>query len=256
MKTQNFAASICGIPSSKVTAICKRMGGAFGGKETRSVIYSSITALIAYRLQRPCALNLERDIDMMISGQRHAFYIEYQSGCTKDGQLTYLEANLYSNGGFSLDLSQPVMDRALFHSDSVYKWPALVVRGRVCQTNQPSHTAYRGFGGPQGLFLAETVIQHLSEISKIPPDILRSQNFYRSEIDRTHFGQLLVRFHVPKLWNDLYRIAEVNQRRQEIQLFNHQNIYLKRGLAVIPTKFGINFTAKFMNQVKLHNTTL
>lgn len=254
MKTQNFCASVCGIPSAKVVAHCKRMGGGFGGKETRSVFAACIAALAAYTLQRPVSINLERDVDMATTGQRHAFLVNYEAGCTSDGQLTYLQAKLYSNGGYSLDLSQAVMDRALFHSDNCYKWPALHVAGYVCRTNQPSHTAYRGFGGPQGLFMVETVIQHLAETLRISPETLRERNFYRAAnhpdgvLDRVHFGQVLEGFNIPKMWTDVHRLGQVAARQEAVAAFNRQHTYQKRGLCVLPTKFGINFTAKFMNQ--------
>lgn len=250
MKTQNFCASVVGLPAAKVVAHCKRMGGGFGGKETRSVFAACVAALAAHQLQRTVSITLERDVDMAITGQRHAFYVEYAAGATKDGQLKYLDAKLYSNGGYSLDLSQAVMDRALFHSDSCYKWPALHVRGFVCRTNQPSHTAYRGFGGPQGLFLAETVIQHLAESLHMRPEALRVRNFYNQQgrIDRVHFGEELTNFYVPRMWEEIHRVADIDRRRADVDTFNAQHRYVKRGLCVLPTKFGINFTAKFMNQ--------
>ncbi len=150
MKTQNFCASVCGLPANKVVAKCKRMGGGFGGKETRSVFIACAAAVAAQQLGRPVMINVERDLDMSITGQRHSFYFEYAAGCYPDGKLAYIDAQLYSNAGFSLDLSLPVMDRALFHCDNAYKCSNMRVRGRLCRTNQPSHTAFRGFGGPQG----------------------------------------------------------------------------------------------------------
>jgi xanthine dehydrogenase/oxidase len=250
MKTQNFCASVVGVPAAKVTAHCKRMGGGFGGKETRSVFAACVAALAAHRLQRPVSITLERDVDMAITGQRHAFFVKYAAGATRDGQLKYLDATLYSNGGYSLDLSQAVMDRALFHSDSCYKWPALHVRGFVCRTNQASHTAYRGFGGPQGLFMSETVIQHLAEKLHMRPEDLREKNFYNQQgrIERVHFGEEMTNFYVPRMWEDIHRVADIDRRRREVAAFNKAHSYRKRGMCLLPTKFGINFTAKFMNQ--------
>jgi xanthine dehydrogenase/oxidase len=143
-KTQNFCASVCGLPASKVVAKCKRMGGGFGGKETRSVFIAVTAALAAHLLNRPVSILIERDVDMSITGQRHAFVFDYTAGINKDGSLKFLDTHLYSNGGFSLDLSQPVLDRALFHADNVYQWPAMRVEGTICKTNQPTHTAFRG----------------------------------------------------------------------------------------------------------------
>ena len=269
-KTQKFCAHVCGIPASKVVAKCKRMGGGFGGKETRSVFIACAAAVAAQALNRPVSINIERDLDMQITGQRHAFHLVYKAGCTRDGKLSFLDARIYNNAGFSLDLSQAVMDRALFHSDNVYKWPAFRVNGKVCKTNQASHTAFRGFGGPQGLMLAEVVMDHLSHATGIDPLLLREMNFYRDgnnflftmiasldtdyydvlylSGDRTHFGQEIEGFYVPRLWKEIHEKADINERRQAVQAFNGKNKWIKRGLAVIPTKFGINFTAKFMNQ--------
>ena len=246
-KTQNMCASVCGLPASKVVAKCKRLGGGFGGKETRSVFIACAAALAAQLLERPVSILIERDVDMSITGQRHAFEVEYSAGCSKDGQLCYLDVNLYNNAGFSLDLSQPVVDRALFHIDNCYNWPALHARGYVCLTNQPSHTAFRGFGGPQGLAACEMILQHLANASRVPIETIRDKNMYRTG-QRTHFGQTLVDFYVPDLWQRMHQLADVASRQEQVAEFNRKNRWRKRGLCVVPTKFGINFTAKFMNQ--------
>eukprot|EP01038_Epipyxis_sp_PR26KG_P010944 gene10944-14695_t len=246
-KTQNFCASVCGIPASKVVSKCKRMGGGFGGKETRSVFIACVAAIACHLLNRPISINVERDVDMSITGQRHAFEYHYSAGCDNDGTLRFLDVQLYSNAGFSLDLSQPVMDRALFHTDNVYKWPALRARGSICRTNQPSHTAFRGFGGPQGLMVAETVIQHLAEITGFTPEYLKEKNLYQ-EGDRTHFKQELIAFNIPSMWQQILSISGFSTRRESIQQFNKDNRWRKRGISIVPTKFGISFTAKFMNQ--------
>jgi xanthine dehydrogenase/oxidase len=249
-ETQKFCSSVCGLPASKVVVKCKRMGGGFGGKESRSVFIACTAALSAHLLDRPVSINIERDVDMSITGQRHAFQYNYKAGMNKDGSLRYMEVDLYSQAGFSHDLSVPVMDRALFHVDNVYRWPALTARGNVCKTNQPSHTAYRGFGGPQGMVITETVMQHLSEVSGIPLDTLKGQNLYR-EGDCTHFGQPLECFYVPDMWEKTFKLADVEKRKVAVAAFNKENRWRKRGIAVTPTKFGINFTAKFMNQVMM-----
>ena len=219
----------------------------FGGKETRSVFIACTAALAAHLLNRPVSINIERDVDMSITGQRHAFLLNYRAGCTREGKLKFLDLHMFSNAGFSLDLSQPVMDRALFHCDNVYKWPALRARGTLCQTNQPSHTAFRGFGGPQGLMATETAIEHLAHALGMDPFLLRQLNFY-SDGDRTHFGQPLVDFYVPRLWTELQAVSNLADRSAAVEEFNRLNRWKKRGIAVLPTKFGINFTAKFMNQ--------
>lgn len=226
------------------------MGGGFGGKETRSVFIAVTAALGAITLNRPVSINIERDVDMSITGQRHAFKFNYKAGMSKDGMLNYLDVQLYSNGGCSLDLSLPVMDRALFHVDNVYHWPSLKARGSICRTNQPSHTAFRGFGGPQGIIVSEMAMQHLSEVSGISIELLKRKNMYK-EGDKTHFSQPLESFFVPSLWDKALIISDIDNRKVNIIKFNNENKWRKRGIAMVATKFGISFTAKFMNQVRI-----
>mmetsp|Transcript_8455 Transcript_8455/g.24854 ORF Transcript_8455/g.24854 Transcript_8455/m.24854 type:complete len:1474 (-) Transcript_8455:307-4728(-) len=251
-KTQKFVASTCGLPANKVVCHMKRMGGGFGGKETRSVFASAAAAVAALLTNQPVRLSLERDIDMQISGQRHAFIARYTAAATvpTDGsppRLAALDAELFSNGGCALDLSGPVMDRALFHLDNCYQWPSLRCRGRVCRTHQAPHTAFRGFGGPQGMMVAEAIMEHLCSEVGADPVSFRGANLY-SEGDETHFGQRLEAWNVPRAWRELVASSEIADRRAAAEAFNKEHRYRKRGLAIIPTKFGINYTAKFMNQ--------
>lgn len=192
---------------------------------------------------------------MQISGQRHAFLAKYKAAVMPAASaepaappsLLALDVELYSNGGCALDLSGPVMDRAIFHLDSCYKWPSLRVRGRVCRTHQAPHTAFRGFGGPQGMMVAEAIMDHLACATKADPIALRTANMYRQG-DQTHFGQELVLWNVPRAWAELQQTGQLAERRAAVAEFNAAHKWRKRGLALIPTKFGINFTAKFMNQ--------
>ena len=207
----------------------------------------SLSLFQAQNLNRTVSINIERDVDMSITGQRHAFLVRYRAGCTREGKLTFLDVQIYNNAGFSLDLSQAVMDRALFHADNVYKWPAFRAIGKVCKTNQPSHTAFRGFGGPQGLLISEIAIDHLAHASGIDPMVLRATNVYANG-DRTHFGEVLENFYVSKLLTDIQEKATYAERKQAVEKFNESNRWKKRGICILPTKFGINFTAKFMNQ--------
>lgn len=246
-KTQNFCASVCGIPAHKVVSKCKRMGGGFGGKETRSVFIACAAALAAYKLQKPVRINIERDVDMSITGHRHPFLCRYTAGCSTDGTLRFLQAELFSNAGCSMDLSLPVMDRALFHSDACYHWPALSVVGKLCRTNLPSNTAFRGFGAPQGMMMAETALEHLAQAAGLDPQFVRHRNLYR-EGQATHFKMPLVDFHIPRLWDKVEAVADVAGRRDAVVRFNKEHRWKKRGLATVPVKFGISFTAKFMNQ--------
>lgn len=248
-KTQAEVAAVTGLPMGQVVCKAKRLGGGFGGKEERSIFITIAAALGAHLTGRAVSILIERDVDMSITGQRHSFQFDYKAGCSKEGKLLFLDAQLYSNAGWSLDLSQAVMDRALLHSDNCYKWPSQRVVGRLCKTNQPSHTAFRGFGGPQGMMLTEFVMQHLAKKSGIHIDTLRTANFYKDE-DSTHFGQALKEpgFHVPRIFETMQGSCEIEKRKGEIATFNAQHKWKKRGLCQLPTKFGINFTAKFLNQ--------
>lgn len=255
-KTQFFCATATNTPASKVVCHVKRMGGGFGGKETRSVFASAAAAVAAKVTLRPVRLTLDRNVDMAITGQRHAFYAKYKANATfnpndlsKAAKLGGLDVQIYSNGGCALDLSLPVLDRCLFHIDNSYKWQAIRAAGVVCKTNQPPHTAFRGFGGPQGLAICETVIDHLLQLlpTTINADSFRRENMYQ-EGDYVPFGMRLENWTVPKAWDNLYTIANVEDRRKEIINFNAKHRWKKRGLALLPVKFGIAFTAKFMNQ--------
>lgn len=252
-KTQRCVASVCGLPMNKVVSKVVRMGGGFGGKETRSVFASCACAVAAHLLHRPVRLSLRRDVDMGTSGGRHPFVAQYTAAARKgaDGipKLVALDVQLYSNGGAFLDLSGPIMDRALLHVDNVYLWPSFRAHGVVCKTHTPPNTAYRGFGGPQGMLVTEAIMEHLAAACEVPADVLREANMYKDG-DETPFHQTLAKgdWRVPRAWSEVVRDAEVDKRRAEIDAFNRENKWRKRGIAMVPTKYGINFTAKFMNQ--------
>jgi xanthine dehydrogenase/oxidase len=246
-KTQNFAARACGVTANKVVCKMKRMGGGFGGKETRSVFLSSAVAVAAHRLRVPVRINLDRDVDMWITGGRHPFIGKYRVGAMKDGKVVAADVQLYNNGGYSLDLTEAVMDRGLFHMENAYKIPNLRAKGYVCFTNTTSNTAFRGFGGPQGMIVCEGYMTHLAAALKMDPETLRTINLYK-EGERTHFGQVIERNPLERLMTELSTSASFNDRKRQIDVFNKKNRWKKRGISMIPTKFGIAFTATFMNQ--------
>lgn len=247
-KAQVMVARVLGLDESRVSCTTKRIGGGFGGKETRSVFVSCAAAVVATILKRPVKCLLERHVDMLTTGGRHPFYAKYKVGVTTDGLIQALQVDLYNNAGYSLDLSMAVMDRALFHCENAYKIPHLRATGRVCKTNMPTNTAFRGFGGPQGLVVAETYIDHIARTLQLAPEELRSRNMYRSG-DVTHFGQpLLDEFDLRSLWQRNLHESGFAAKKQQVDAFNQQHRFTKRGVAIIPTKFGISFTAKFMNQ--------
>ncbi|MCO5564577.1 hypothetical protein L7F22_018241 [Adiantum nelumboides] len=248
-KHQKYVAHVLGIPMNKVVCKTKRIGGGFGGKETKSAFVAAAAAVPAYLLKRPVKLTLDRDIDMLITGQRHPFLGKYKVGYTKEGKVLALDLALYNNGGNSLDLSHSVLDRAIFHSDNVYAIPNIRVFGRVCFTNLASNTAFRGFGGPQGMLVAENWLERIARSLNTPPERIRELNF-QEEGYELHYGQRLMHNTLHRVWNGVKESSEFEKRRHLVEVFNEQHKWRKRGVAMIPTKFGISFTAKFMNQVQ------
>eukprot|EP00468_Gymnochlora_sp_CCMP2014_P000995 CAMPEP_0167740308 /NCGR_PEP_ID=MMETSP0110_2-20121227/202_1 /TAXON_ID=629695 /ORGANISM="Gymnochlora sp., Strain CCMP2014" /LENGTH=1376 /DNA_ID=CAMNT_0007624181 /DNA_START=571 /DNA_END=4701 /DNA_ORIENTATION=+ len=235
------------VPIHKVVCKVKRMGGGFGGKETRSVNYSAAAAIAAAHLNRPVRIITDRNVDMQTSGQRHAFKGFYKVGFNSDGKLVFMDVKLYSNAGWCQDLSIPVMHRGLFHIDNVYWIPHVRAHGFVCKTNMPSHTAFRGFGGPQGLMVCEAAMDHVARHLGMPGHVLREMNLYK-EGQKTHFGQVLSNCTVKRAWEECQKRSDFIAKREKAKKFNEENRWRKRGIALIPTKFGIAFTAKFMNQ--------
>ena len=190
---------------------------------------------------------LNRDEDMMTSGQRHPFLASWKVAVNKDGKLQALDADVFANAGWSQDLSGAVVDRALSHIDGCYHFPNVHVRGRIAKTNTVSNTAFRGFGGPQGMFIAETYMEEIADHLSIPVERLREINMYKPH-EITHFNQELKDWYVPLMYQQILKGADYEERRKGVEQFNHEHKWKKRGLAIIPTKFGISFTAIFLNQ--------
>ncbi|KAF3772001.1 Xanthine dehydrogenase 1 [Nymphaea thermarum] len=246
-KHQKYVAHVLNLPMSKVVCKTKRIGGGFGGKETRSAFIAAAASIPAYLLRRPVKLTLDRDVDMMITGQRHSFLGKYKVGFTNEGKVLALDLEIYNNAGNSLDLSYAVLERAIFHSDNVYDIPNVRIRGKVCYTNLPSNTAFRGFGGPQGMLITENWIQRIAmELHKCSEEI-REINF-QHERSVTHYGQPLENCTLGRVWDELKTSSEFVKARDDVNQFNAENRWRKRGIAMVPTKFGISFTTKFMNQ--------
>ena len=225
----------------------KRLGGGFGGKETRSIQLSSICAVAAKKSKRPVRCMLNRDEDMITSGQRHPFLATWKVAVNKNGKIQALDADIFCNGGWSQDLSGAVCERALSHSDGCYNIPNVFVRGRPVKTNTVSNTAFRGFGGPQGMFIAESYMEEVADQLKMPVEQLRHINMYEPG-DKTHFGQSLKDWHVPIMYKQVKEESDYELRKAAVENFNKQSKWKKRGIALIPTKFGISFTALFLNQ--------
>uniref|UniRef100_A0A663MEL4 Xanthine dehydrogenase n=1 Tax=Athene cunicularia TaxID=194338 RepID=A0A663MEL4_ATHCN len=243
MKTQ-FTANALGVPSNRIVVRVKRMGGGFGGKETRNTILTTVVAVAAFKTGRPVRCMLDRDEDMLISGGRHPFLGRYKVGFMKNGKVKSLEVSYYGNGGNSVDLSYGV---TLLHLDNSYNIPNVSSVGIVCKTNLPSNTAFRGFGGPQGMMIAECWMSDLARKCGLPPEEVRKLNLYH-EGDLTHFNQKLEGFTLRRCWDECLSSSSYHARKKLIEEFNKQNRWKKRGMCIIPTKFGISFTVPFLNQ--------
>lgn len=246
-KTQALVAKVLGVPSNRIVCRVKRMGGGFGGKESRSTLLSTVVAVAAHKVKRPVRCMLDRDEDMLITGGRHPFLGRYKVGFLKTGQIVAVDVTYYSNAGSSTDLSLAIIERALFHMDNSYNIPHIRGLGYVCKTNLPSNTAFRGFGGPQGMMIAECWLSDVALKCDLPAEQVRKINMYKQG-DVTPYTQKLEQFTTDKCWEECLVKSNYHQRRKQIEEFNRQHRWKKRGIAIIPTKFGISFTASFLNQ--------
>jgi xanthine dehydrogenase large subunit len=226
-----------------------RMGGGFGGKETQAAPFASLAALGARVTGRPVKVWLNRDQDMAFTGKRHPFWGRYDAGFDTEGRLLALKVELFSDGGWSSDLSRAILDRALFHLDNAYFVPALQFIGQAARTNLPSNTAFRGFGGPQGMFVMEEVLNRAAERLGMDPTVVRERNYYREAPENvTHYGQVVEGNRLPRIHAELLASSDYARRREEIEAFNAGSRWTKRGIGFQPVKFGISFTTSFLNQ--------
>uniref|UniRef100_A0A8C1R587 Xanthine dehydrogenase/oxidase n=2 Tax=Cyprinus carpio TaxID=7962 RepID=A0A8C1R587_CYPCA len=246
-KTQALVAKALGVSANRVVCRVKRMGGGFGGKESRSTILSTVVAVAAHTVKRPVRCMLDRDEDMLVTGGRHPFFGHYKVGYMNNGRVMALEVTLYSNAGNSLDLSLSILERALFHMDNSYNIPNIRATGYVCKTNLPSNSAFRGFGGPQGMMIAESWMSDVALSCGLPAEEVRRMNMYK-EGDFTPFSQRLDNFTIDRCWEECMQLSDFNKRKDAVEQYNRQHRWTKRGLSIIPTKFGISFTAVFLNQ--------
>ena len=252
---QREAAAALNLSTNDVEVICRRMGGGFGGKEGNASIFSQSAALAAFKLQKPVKLRVNRDDDMMITGKRHDFRIDYEVGYDDEGRILGADITLLSRCGYSTDYSGPVNDRACLHIDNCYFIPNLKLMSHRCKTNTQSATAFRGFGGPQGMFGIETIIEQIAnDIGKDPLDV-RMLNIYQDPAVSgnpatmvTQYGQTIADWVGDKVMTQVATEAKYRERRNSVNAFNKVNKRRKRGLALVPLKFGISFTATMLNQ--------
>ncbi|MGL4611709.1 MAG: xanthine dehydrogenase molybdopterin binding subunit [Trueperaceae bacterium] len=266
-ETQQIIAQVLNVPRNEVVVQCLRMGGGFGGKEVQANPFAAVAALGTQLTKRPVRVRLSRLQDITMTGKRHPFYAKWQVGFDKDGKILALDLHLFSDGGWSLDLSEPVLARAVCHADNAYYIPNMNVIGKVCKTHKTSQTAFRGFGGPQGMVFIEDIMTRVAQYLGIAPDRVREQNFYgardavgangvRPNFDTnsddtitTHYGQPIKDVErIALIWKELKQKSDFEQRCQDIESFNKQHLHTKRGLAITPVKFGISFNLTAFNQ--------
>ncbi|MDH0095962.1 xanthine dehydrogenase molybdopterin binding subunit [Pseudomonas sp. GD04158] len=248
-EVQKLVAEVLGVPMNKVVIDMRRMGGGFGGKETQAAGPACLCAVIAHLTGRPTKMRLPRMEDMSMTGKRHPFYVEYDVGFDNDGLLHGIEMDLAGNCGYSPDLSGSIVDRAMFHSDNAYFLGNATINGHRCKTNTATNTAYRGFGGPQGMVAIEEVMDAVARSLGKDPLEVRKLNYYgKTERNVTHYHQTVEHNVIHEMTAELEQSCEYAKRREEIRAFNAKSPVLKKGLAMTPVKFGISFTATFLNQ--------
>ncbi|MFI1645600.1 xanthine dehydrogenase molybdopterin binding subunit [Streptomyces avidinii] len=247
-ETQEIVAHVLGLHSHEVTVQCLRMGGGFGGKEMQPHGFAAVAALGALLTGRPVRVRLNRTQDLTMSGKRHGFHASWKIGFDDEGRIQALDATLTADGGWSLDLSEPVVARALCHIDNTYWIPHARIAGRVARTNKVSNTAFRGFGGPQGMLVIEDILGRCAPLLGLDPSELRERNFYRQG-QSTPYGQpVLHPERISTVWRQVHDDAGIAARRREIEAFNAAHPHTKRALAITGIKFGISFNLTAFNQ--------
>jgi xanthine dehydrogenase large subunit len=248
-EVQHGVAHLLGLPFNAVTVDVRRMGGAFGGKESQATIIAGIAAVLAWKARRPVKLRLPRDDDMRATGKRHPFLIRYEVGFDRDGHILALDLTLAADGGSVADHTPAVLTRALCHADNCYFLPNVRFRGLPCKTNTVSNTAFRGYGGPQGMLAIETVLELVARRLDLPVDTVRRRNFYGiGRNDVTPYGMTVEDNIIERVVDELERTVELAAWRRDIVNFNRYSPVVKKGLATMPIKFGISFNRPALNQ--------
>ena len=252
-EVQHGVGNVLNIPFAKIDSKVRRLGGGFGGKESQATIFAAMSALGAFITQKPVKIRLNRHTDMTATGKRHNFKVFFTVGFTTTGKLLALDIKLLSNGGNVLDLSGPVITRALTHLDNCYFIKSLKAVGYVCKTNTVSNTAFRGFGGPQGMLTIENIIYSVSQFLNKPIDEIRKVNYYSSQNGlKTPYGQIVKNPRIEKILNEIKKLSDYNERIKDIKEFNlnqkNNNLPFRKGIAMMPAKFGISFNKPSLNQ--------
>jgi len=247
-ETQQIIAKMLNQKSNSITVLVRRLGGGFGGKET-NFMTSSICSLLAHKTKRPVKLRLDRDDDIIITGKRHDFYSEYEVGFNNLGIIEGLKIKLASRCGISPDLSGAINGRAILHIDNAYYLQNVQVQNYLCKTNTASSTAFRGFGGNQGMMAIENIVDNISRYLHKDPSQIRKNNFYqKNKKNITHYGMKIEDNVIQEIFNKLLKKSNYKKRYSKIKKFNSKSKYLKKGIAITPVKFGISFTTTHLNQ--------
>lgn len=248
-EVQKLVAEVLDVSMNKIVVDMRRMGGGFGGKETQAASPACLCAVIARLTGQPTKMRLPRVEDMLMTGKRHPFYVEYDVGFDNDGRLHGIQLELAGNCGYSPDLSASIVDRAMFHADNSYYLGDATINGHRCKTNTASNTAYRGFGGPQGMVAIEEVMDAIARHLGKDPLAVRKVNYYgKTERNVTHYHQEVEHNLLEEMTAELEESSQYAERRRAIEAYNASSPILKKGLALTPVKFGISFTASFLNQ--------
>ena len=250
-ETQAVVAEVLGLQMHQVVCECKRMGGGFGGKETQSALAALSVALVSQKLNRPARIVYRKDQDMLTTGKRHAYVSRYKAGFDDHGKIVAVKFEFFSNGGAFADLSTAVMERTMMHSDNAYYLPNVSITGQVCRTNLPPNTAFRGFGGPQGVVVIENVMQEIAQTLDCDAIDVRKANLYRdgdASRNTAPYGQIVKDHLLPEMFDRLEKSSQYRERMSAIKTFNETSKTHVKGLAISAIKFGISFTSKFLNQ--------
>ncbi|WP_417583673.1 xanthine dehydrogenase molybdopterin binding subunit [Nitrincola sp.] len=247
-EVQKLVAEVLNQPLHKVTVDMRRMGGGFGGKETQAAPWACLAALMAAKTGQAVKLRLPRKDDMVMTGKRHPFVNRYHIGCDEQGRLLAADIEVIGNGGHSPDLTDAIVDRAMFHADNAYFLPNADIRGHRVATDTVSHTAFRGFGGPQGMLIIERAMDDIARHLSCDPLDIRKRNLYAEKRDLTPYHQQVEFATLQRLVAELEQSSDYWARREAITQWNNSSVILKRGLALTPVKFGISFTLQHLNQ--------
>jgi len=247
-ETQQIIAKVLNQDFNSIHVVVRRIGGGFGGKETQSFLFAAIASIASKKLNKPIKLRLDRDDDMIMTGKRHDFYFKYKVGFSDKGKINALKILMASRCGISADLSGAINDRAIYHIDNAYFIPNIEIESYRCKTNTVSNTAFRGFGGPQGMFCIENILENISQKLNKDSCEIRKLNFYNNIRNETHYGMKITDNVITDIFNQLIKKSKYYKRKKDIEKFNSKNKILKKGISITPVKFGISFTTTHLNQ--------